>query len=212
MSFDIEFEFARFRTAKDKASDKRFSNKYATTPTHFRCATRQPLRACGRCKVKKIFLLLQIFRGKLFAPRTLAHYSVCLLVAHAEECAVERAAVAEQGIAVVAVNQGAGLQIVGALAGVAEDVLAVLFRPGQCAHAGAVGTDAVVGHETVEIGHTHDEAYRIVGSQQIGGVADFLVGTDDVVLDGHLRVVALCIDVANAFFVDLRGDEDIAAG
>ena len=109
--------------------------------------------------------------------------------------AVEAAVIAQKRVSVVATDDAARLQVVGAMAFRTGHLLAVAREIHRLqALAGRTGT--VVGPETVEVGETDKETDAVTGTEHIAGVV-LAIGTDDIVLAGCLAIVAGHIDMTD---------------
>ncbi len=97
-----------------------------------------------------------------------------------EDGAVEGTEVAQEGLTCLTVDDVTCLQIVSTLAFGTGNLLAIA-RPVERLQTGAVRTAAVVGPKAVEVGHTHNDADTVAGTQDTGrALLDFR--TDHVVL------------------------------
>ena len=115
------------------------------------------------------------------------------LIPGTQQHAVEGAEIAHERISVVTADDAPRLQVIDALALATVDLLAVA-REIEGLIAATVGTEAVIGPETIEVGQSDDEAYAVAGTELEGGVV-LLVGGDDIVLTGCLAVVAGHVDM-----------------
>ena len=111
-----------------------------------------------------------------------------------ENSAVEGTEVAQEGVTSLTVDDVARLQIVNALA-FGTGYLLAIASPVHHLQTGTIGTAAIVGPKAVEVGHTHNDADIVAGTQDTGS-ALLDLRTDHVVLTRRLAVVARHVDMA----------------
>ena len=159
--------------------------------------------------------------GSLLLPSKKGELKVCNVpissgevgksVAYHEGILVEHGAVAQEGIALIAGEDVAGLEVVGAMTTGTLHLLAVA-GPYEGQQGRTVRADAVVGSKSVEIGAADNESYLVAGSEHIDLVVFLLGGGDVVVFLTLLAAIALCQHMAKAVVVNPGIDIDISSG
>lgn len=125
--------------------------------------------------------------------------------------AVELTAVEQQRLTVIATDDGASIEHIGAFASATGHLLAVAGER-QRLQALAVGTAAVVGHGAVEV-RTADDESRLVAASQLERAVVLVVAAYNNVFRRRSRLVACDIDVTHCrAAVALGRDADIHAG